>query len=59
LLQLQGSNEKNLERYQLAEIKHSRLAMIAFSGFTHQARCIPLVAPLPRQQQHAHADVLT
>ncbi len=35
----QGSNEKNLERYQLAEIKHARLAMIAFSGFTHQVFC--------------------
>jgi hypothetical protein len=35
---LQGANEKNFERYQLAEIKHSRLAMIAFSGFVHQVR---------------------
>jgi hypothetical protein len=34
----QGANEKNFERYQLAEIKHSRLAMIAFSGFVHQVR---------------------
>ncbi len=49
-LALQGANEKNFERYQLAEIKHSRLAMIAFSGFTHQARCVPLTHPRPRMR---------
>nr|CAM33408.1 light harvesting complex protein 5 precursor [Guillardia theta] len=31
-----GKNEANLEKYQLAEIKHGRLAMIAFGGFAHQ-----------------------
>ena len=35
-LEYQGNNEGKLEQYQLAEIKHSRLAMIAFSGFVHQ-----------------------
>jgi len=32
----QGKNADKLEQYQLAEIKHSRLAMLAFSGFVHQ-----------------------
>jgi len=32
----QGNNAGKFEQYQLAEIKHSRLAMLAFSGFTHQ-----------------------
>ena len=35
-LRLQGKNAGKFEQYQLAEIKHSRLAMLAFSGFTHQ-----------------------
>jgi len=29
---MQGKNEAKFEQYQLAEIKHSRLAMLAFSG---------------------------
>ena len=33
---LQGKNAVNFEKYQLAEIKHSRLAMIAIGGFIHQ-----------------------
>ena len=37
----QGKNEANLERYQLAEVKHGRLAMIAFSGFVHQVGPFP------------------
>ena len=32
----QGKNAGKFEQYQLAEIKHSRLAMLAFSGFAHQ-----------------------
>eukprot|EP00287_Rhodomonas_sp_CCMP768_P014385 CAMPEP_0196757268 /NCGR_PEP_ID=MMETSP1091-20130531/103577_1 /TAXON_ID=302021 /ORGANISM="Rhodomonas sp., Strain CCMP768" /LENGTH=242 /DNA_ID=CAMNT_0042106039 /DNA_START=368 /DNA_END=1096 /DNA_ORIENTATION=- len=32
----QGNNAGKFEQYQLAEIKHCRLAMIAFSGFVHQ-----------------------
>ncbi|KAJ1489890.1 light harvesting complex protein 5 precursor, partial [Baffinella frigidus] len=31
-----GKNEGKFEQYQLAEIKHSRLAMLAFSGMVHQ-----------------------
>ena len=33
---VQGNNAGKLEQYQLAEIKHSRLAMLAFSGMVHQ-----------------------
>jgi len=33
---VQGNNAGKFEQYQLAEIKHCRLAMIAFSGFVHQ-----------------------
>ena len=29
---MQGKNAAKFEQYQLAEIKHSRLAMLAFSG---------------------------
>jgi hypothetical protein len=29
---VQGKNAAKFEQYQLAEIKHSRLAMLAFSG---------------------------
>ena len=31
-----AKDEATLERYRLAEIKHSRLAMIAIGGFIHQ-----------------------
>ena len=51
----QGSNEKNLERYQLAEIKHARLAMIAFSGFTHQVSHRPASRLRGRVARHENA----
>jgi len=36
-----GQNEKTLKRYQQAEIKNGRLAMLAFSGLVTQAACFP------------------
>jgi len=33
---MQASDEAKREKYALAEIKHSRLAMLAFSGMVHQ-----------------------
>jgi hypothetical protein len=32
----QGKNAAKFEQYQLAEVKHGRLAMIGFSGMVHQ-----------------------
>ena len=46
----QGKNEANLERYQLAEVKHGRLAMIAFSGFVHQVDPHPKFPPSTPQR---------
>jgi hypothetical protein len=35
-----SADESALRRYELAELKHSRLAMIAIGGFVHQVRSL-------------------